>query len=492
MTKNIKSPRGIKIPNTVLRNGIYHFRKRIPKSIAADLPEPFTNKKFIYISLKVGNEDYARAVAEAQEANERFKKEFAKLKAKRGLPTSAKYLTTRLDAIFNGGTNNCEIRQGNEENTSNKQTILLENRKTIKEAYDLYISKAEIKSTTISDWKKGWEYFLDIANLSWDSDITSVTHSAIDTFITEGKYLPAYTNQKVFKNKSPTQMIAICKKANSQAAKNKNEANKENNSVSIGYKTISNSTMNKHLGGISAVCKKAVDRLALSVDPTKGAFLDVNQNDRSVYDSEDIKNIFNHKVFREVPKDKWKEHQWIPLIAFYTGARLEEIGQLLTSDIKTSDDGIIYFAITEYDDLGKKVKSVKDKGLRNVPIHKKLIEIGILEYLDRIRKSETHKNNPSLFPELNGWKDKKTHNFSKWWGRQREAFNIHDTRKVFHSIKHTFTDRARNDGIADEQIRDYFTAHGKKKTESRKTYGTGHNLKILKENIDKIHYDIDL
>jgi integrase len=492
MTKNNKGNRNPPIPNTVLRNGVYHFRKRIPESIAGDLPPPFTNKKFIYISLKIGNEDYARAVAEAHDANERFKKEFAILKAKRGHPTSAKHLSTRLDTIFNGSPINRDRHNNVGEFNSSNQSIKSGDGGTIREWFDIYLGKRIIKETTKSDWNKGWEYFLDIVNLNWDSDITNVTHSTIDTFIKEGMNLPAHTNQKIFKNKTPSQMIAICKKANSQPKRDTGNTSNGHNSETVTYKTISNATMNKHLGGISAVCKLAVDRTALSKDPTKGAFLDIDQNDRVVYDAVDIKNIFNHKVFRDIPKGKWGEHQWIPLIAFYTGARLEEIGQLLTSDIKTSESGVIYFAINQYDKYGKISKSVKDKGHRNIPIHKRLIEIGLIDYLERIKSSEKHKTDEHLFPELNGWKDKRTHNFSKWWGRQRKAFKVIDARKVFHSIKHTFTDRARNDGIVDEQIRDYFTAHGDKKSESRKTYGTGHGLKILKENIDKIHYDIDL
>jgi hypothetical protein len=70
--------------------------------------------------------------------------------------------------------------------------------------------------------------------------------------------------------------------------------------------------------------------------------------------------------------------KWGPLIAIYTGARLNEIAQLELGDIKT-EDGINYFDLNE---------STEDKRLKNeasarkVPIHSQLIKLGLMDYVE--------------------------------------------------------------------------------------------------------------
>ena len=93
---------------------------------------------------------------------------------------------------------------------------------------------------------------------------------------------------------------------------------------------------------------------------------------------------------------------WMPLVALFSGARMEEIGQLLTSDIKR-DRGVPYFHITtladdEDEDAGSKQqpagvagqqKSLKTEAARRcVPVHPTLIAIGFLDFVARRRKEK--------------------------------------------------------------------------------------------------------
>ena len=78
---------------------------------------------------------------------------------------------------------------------------------------------------------------------------------------------------------------------------------------------------------------------------------------------------------------------------------------------------------------------------RDVPLHPELIRCGFLEYVENRRK----KPGDRLFPELDRGSDGKWSSaYSKWMGRYlRETIGITDSRKVFHSFRHTFKDACR-------------------------------------------------
>jgi hypothetical protein len=77
-----------------------------------------------------------------------------------------------------------------------------------------------------------------------------------------------------------------------------------------------------------------------------------DDDNRLPYDAGDLKTIFGSAVFRddgERPQGGAGEAaKWLPLIALFTGARLEEIGQALTNDVK-HQDGIDYLDINTLD-----------------------------------------------------------------------------------------------------------------------------------------------
>jgi integrase len=66
-----------------------------------------------------------------------------------------------------------------------------------------------------------------------------------------------------------------------------------------------------------------------------------------------------------------------------TGARLEEIGQLLVRDIK-DEAGILYIHVTDLaEDDDEEAKAVKTMGSRRrVPLHNIVLAAGLRQYLD--------------------------------------------------------------------------------------------------------------
>ena len=96
---------------------------------------------------------------------------------------------------------------------------------------------------------------------------------------------------------------------------------------------------------------------------------------------------------------------WVPLIALFTGARLAEILQLVSDDIR-QEENIWIFDINEEGDDEKHVKTERSKRL--VPIHSTLIKLGFIKFVEHRKKTSS-----KLFPEETRCDDGKFRNYSK-------------------------------------------------------------------------------
>ncbi|MGA2044469.1 MAG: hypothetical protein ABSG83_13985, partial [Roseiarcus sp.] len=193
----------------------------------------------------------------------------------------------------------------------------------------------------------------------------------------------------------------------------------------------------KGIGAISKLMRLALNDGYVESNPCSGLALDVKPEDvtpRYSFDLEDLTRLFAspiHATPRALPRGgAGAAAFWMPLIALFTGARAEEIGQLLTSDIK-HEHGIDFFDITtlaDDDDDSAPAKKGTAKtlktaaGKRRTPIHQTLIDIGLLDYVAEQRR----KGAVRLFPDLVGYRDRYTKNWSRWWGRYQE-FRRQDT-----------------------------------------------------------------
>jgi integrase len=148
---------------------------------------------------------------------------------------------------------------------------------------------------------------------------------------------------------------------------------------------------------------------------------------RSPYDHDDLK-----KIFDLLPFDKKQAHlAWVPLIAAYSGCRQGEIAQLLVTDIKEAH-GIPYLHITEEDDEGNIVKTVKNENSKRlVPLHPVIVDLGFLEFV-KMKKSQGKK---VLFET-----SKHTPLTGQYYSKRFQPFNrkhvTKDPKKVFHSFRH--------------------------------------------------------
>lgn len=194
---------------------------------------------------------------------------------------------------------------------------------------------------------------------------------------------------------------------------------------------------------------------------------------REPFTAEELKTLFHSPTFA---KPRYPYQYWLPLIALYSGARLEEICKLQLSDLKESG-GVHYFQIDD---------AKTEAGNRNVPFHNKLIELGLLDYIKQLRVEGKSR----LFPEL------KKDQYGKygdaagdWFARYNKRHGIIDGKKTFHSFRHTVANFYKQ-RFENSELRDALLGHEDKVAHG--TYGTRYTPEALKPYVDKLEYELDI
>lgn len=257
-------------------------------------------------------------------------------------------------------------------------------------------------------------------------------------------------------------------------------------------KGLSAKTINeKYLAMVKAVLNWAAtnDYIELNLlTPVRASESKVKKEARVPYSLKALHAIFSSPIYTrgerpEDPDSGCEAAFWLPLMALYTGARLEELAQLKVKDIQ-QDGSNFFILITDRDD-GSSVKTNESR--RRVPIHAELIRMGLLVYANSVKHAGY------LFPELKVDKyGKRSSGWSKWWGQWcRETLSITDRRMVFHSFRHSFKDICRACSI-EEAIHDALTGHTNGSV--GRSYGSGmYPLHPLFEAISRITIaDLDL
>lgn len=236
------------------------------------------------------------------------------------------------------------------------------------------------------------------------------------------------------------------------------------------------------------------------------------QKDRDSFNESDLKKIFSARWFREGKGQKAKDgtfrfyqpyYYWLPLLALFSGGRLNELAQLYLADIKKSQDGSYYFDFNlegadklaiDPNESGvfgsdKSLKTVHSE--RVVPIHKILVDLGLPAYADALRGE----GQVRLFPELK-------HDKIKGYGKAAGAwFNDRflgkhlkmprDGRKTFHSFRHTFIS-ALFDSDVPESSAAQIAGHMRGDTMSAKRYRKDQEAQRLQAYVDRVFFPLPI
>jgi len=212
--------------------------------------------------------------------------------------------------------------------------------------------------------------------------------------------------------------------------------------------------------------------------------------EREPFSDADLKVLFSSPLFtscagklrRMTPGDEVLRDgfYWIPLIGALSGMRVTEIVQLTLADAVT-DGEVPIFKVRGDKAHGQSVKS--EAGLRDVPIHCRLLELGFGEFVDA-RKSDA--SGGRLFSdvtlaETGGGGGE----FSKWFGRQTRKIGLYRPGLVFHSFRHRFIDALRENSEPSYVIK---TIVGHEGGDVTSGYGTAVSLKVRQTAIDRVSY----
>lgn len=206
-------------------------------------------------------------------------------------------------------------------------------------------------------------------------------------------------------------------------------------------------TINKCLERVSSLFRFATSKpkYDLRYNPFSGRSLDEsNAQQREPFTVDELARLFGATEHAQ-RRYKTAYSYWLPLMGLFTGARLNELCQLHLSDFEVIG-GIDCINIKDGED-GQRVKNKSARRL--VPIHDKLIEIGLIRYVDWLR-AQGHER---LFPTLELTEDGYGKMPSRWFGRFKERCGITDKHtKVFHSFRHTFISSLLNNDVPETAI----------------------------------------
>ena len=206
-------------------------------------------------------------------------------------------------------------------------------------------------------------------------------------------------------------------------------------------------TINKSLERISSLFKYAISKpkYDLHYNPFSGRSLDESHTQqREPFTVDELTRLFGAAEHAQ-RRYKTAYSYWLPLMGLLTGARLNELCQLYLSDFEIVG-GIHCISIRDAED-GQRIKNKSARRL--VPIHDKLVEVGLVRYVERLRAQ----GHDRLFPTLELTEDGYGKMPSRWFGRFKERCGIMEKHtKVFHSFRHTFISTLLNHDVPETAI----------------------------------------
>ncbi len=275
---------------------------------------------------------------------------------------------------------------------------------------------------------------------------------------------------------------------------------------------LTDKTVKRHLSAVSQFFRFAVDAGHLTV-AARGELVGDHsftggrraRDQRNAWTPEELTKLFKspiwtgrHRFYRtraggEIIRDA---KFWLPLLALFHGARLEEFADLYRRDVGR-DDGTWFVALTEAapdEEEGSGGRRLKNANAeRNVPIHPEVIRLGFLDY---IAKTAPNPNDP-LFPDLRpqGEDRRRGASVTRWFVEYRRAVGVYRPGVAIHAFRHTANTRLRDDITNWQQERhaNYLFGHSQGGGEGRERYDKGPGLKAVAKTLALLRYpEVDL
>jgi integrase len=260
-------------------------------------------------------------------------------------------------------------------------------------------------------------------------------------------------------------------------------------------KRLAEKTVKRHLSALAVFFKYAVDKgymtVAARAEMVDDRSFKTNvgaRDQRDAWTSEELKKLFAspvwtgcHPTFRsqagpEIIRDAFF---WLPLLALFHGARLEEFADLYRRDvIKDGATWAIKIVATAEDpETGQKARRLKTLGAaRTIPLHPELIRLGFLDY---VQETAPGPNDP-LFPDIapQGPDGKRGPRVTRWFVEYRKTIGLYRPGVGMHAMRHTAITRLTDSikGFKQKRHRDFMMGHAAGGTQGDVRYDKGDQL----------------
>ncbi len=257
-------------------------------------------------------------------------------------------------------------------------------------------------------------------------------------------------------------------------------------------KRIGSRTAKKYMGFIVGAFSFWVDEGFLEVSPVGGITITVSKAEkagrRRPFSAAELKALFSsplftgclsrakrHKPGSELFKDGY---YWVPLVGALSGMRISEIVQMATTDVDAEGE-IPVFRVRDDPALNQSLKTTSSR--RSIPVHKRLIELGLLQYVaTRAEDISNHRLFIDVPIAMTGGAGGE---YSKWFGRYLTRVDLKKTGMVFHSFRHSFIDALREVSAPAYVLKDLV---GHSSGDVTSNYGTKLTMATARPWIDKV------
>ena len=334
---------------------------------------------------------------------------------------------------------------------------------TLKQCYDAYIAnKKNIEQSTKTAYKGSFDLFAKLVG-GEDRMAHEITEREVQIFNDALAFVPAHATKRGIELKLAPDMIE-----NPPMGKDK-----AGNPVE--YDTISGNTANLHCTNLQGFFDYMIGSGRRNGNnpfvklPRHSDGEDIGGADG--FDEHELRAIFNPESLMQA---KRPSQFWTPLLALYTGARLNELACLELSDF-VEEKGIPCISIRyvprakpntiQHNKKNRGARSVKTaSSIRLVPLHPDLYEIGIEAYLDDIRAIGATRFYPTLPPDTKGKRERRlSHDGNEYL----KKVDVHVPRKkVMHSFRDTVCEMLAVPDMDDVRA-DQWTGHANQTVKGR-------------------------
>ena len=308
------------------------------------------------------------------------------------------------------------------------------------EAFLVYKNTGDFKLASEGKIRSRIEHFTEIMG---DLTLGELNRDVVKDYVTKMQNMPGnlYLMRRKYKISDTHKLIEIA--------------------LADGQPVMSRDAIGRHIESLGSMLKWAKSERYLFDNPAENVLAQrrvmVREQDRrDLFTDDELEQIFSADWFKKGagrPNQYGRYtsfrpfHYWLPLLALYLGGRINELCQLYLADIRVDKNGVAYidFNLDASDKMmDEEAQTGGDKSLktvnaiRQVPIHPRLIELGLLEYVDALKAAGYDR----LFPELKHNKIKGYRAAASKWFNENYFGKVlgftRDGKKTFHSLRHTF------------------------------------------------------